>query len=61
MLKLQETEIEEVKVFKYLGVLIDHELQQKAQAQKAVAMAKSWILQCKWLTKVFTGVSLKLM
>ena len=60
-LKLQGREVQEVKVFKYLGVLIDNELQWRAQAQKAAATAKNWALQCQRLTKVSTSVSPRLM
>jgi ribonuclease HI len=47
--------------FKYLGILLDEGLRWKAQSQKAIANATSWILQFRRLTKPYTGVSAKLM
>ena len=53
--------IKEVKMFKYLGVVVDSNLRCNAQAQRGIANATKWILQFRWLTKPSTGVKAKLM
>lgn len=60
-LTLRNINITEVKSYKYLGIHVDHKLQWKIQAQKAVAKATKWILMFRRLTKPSTGIKPGLM
>ena len=53
--------VQEVKHYKYLGILIDTQLRWKEQEQRAAANATKWILQFRRLSRPSTGVSIKLM
>ena len=53
--------VNEVKSYKCLGILINNKLNWKEQAQRATAKVTNWILQFRRLTKLSTGVKLKLM
>ena len=53
--------VQEVKHYKYLGILIDAQLRWKEQEQRAAANATKWILQFRRLSRPSTGVSIKLM
>lgn len=58
---LRGTVVEEVKVYKYLGIHINSQLQWKVQTERAVAKALKWILMFKRLAQPSKGISQKLM
>ena len=60
-LRLQDKMVKEVDSYKYLGVHIDSQLQWTFQAQKGVATATKWIMQFCRLTRISTGISIRLM
>jgi ribonuclease HI len=53
--------IQEVEVYKYLGIQIDNQLRWKEQTQRAVANATKWLLQYRRLTRPSTGTGARLM
>ena len=59
-LKLEGQVVKQVQAYKYLGIVIDSQLNWKEQAQRATANATKWILQYRRLTKPSTGVKIKL-
>jgi hypothetical protein len=60
-LRLWGQRIEEVRSYKYLGVVIDSRLTWHTQVERAVAKAMAWVLMFWRLTRPSTGVSSKLM
>ena len=60
-LRLWDKMIKEVESYKYLGVHIDLQLRWNIQAQKGVANATNWVLQFHRLTRISTGIGIKLM
>ncbi|KAJ3572025.1 hypothetical protein NP233_g3370 [Leucocoprinus birnbaumii] len=60
-LVLRGQEVEEVDIYKYLGVYIDKELNWKVQEERALAKATKWVLMFKRLAKPSKGISQKLM
>jgi len=61
LLQLQGKTVKEVESYKYLGVHIDAQLQWTVQAQKGVTNATNWVMQFRRLTRLSTGLSIKLM
>lgn len=59
--RLEGKVIKREEAFKSLGVLLDQELNWKAQTHAAIAKATKWILLFKRLTKPSTGLKPKLM
>jgi ribonuclease HI len=53
--------IKEVESYKYLGVHIDSQLRWNVQAHKGVANATKWVMQFRRLTKISTGMGVKLL
>ena len=60
-LRLQDKMVKEVDSYKYLGVHVDSQLRWTVQAQKGVATATKWIMQFRRLTRISTGISIRLM
>jgi hypothetical protein len=60
-LQLQGKTVKEVESYKYLGVHVDAQLRWTVQAQKGVANATNWVMQFRRLTRLSTGLSVKLM
>ena len=58
---LRDKTIKEVESYKYLGIHIDLQLRWNVQAQKGVANATNWVLQFRRLTRISTGIGIKLM
>ncbi|CAA7260102.1 unnamed protein product [Cyclocybe aegerita] len=61
LLVIGDRVIEEVQSFKYLGIIINSQLQWKIQAQKAIEKATKFVLQYQRLTKITTGIRPSLM
>ena len=60
-LQLQDKTVKEVDSYKYLGMHVDSQLRWTVQAQKGVATATKWIMQFRRLTRISTGISIRLM
>jgi len=60
-LRIRDKTIKEVESFKYLGVHVDSQLRWSVQAHKGVANATQWIMQFRRLTKISTGIGIRLM
>jgi hypothetical protein len=58
---LRGKEVEQWKLYKYLGVYIDEGLRWTEQREKAVAKVTKWVLLFKRLARLATGISQKLM
>ena len=58
---LEGQTVKQVLSYKYLGILINSQLNWKEQAQRATTNATKWILQYRRLMKLATSVKLKLM
>ena len=54
-------QVKKTNIYKYLGILLNHQLNWKEQAQRTTANATKWILQFRRLTKPSTGIRPKLM
>ena len=60
-LVLENQVVQEVEVYKYLGIQVDTHLRWREQAQRAMANTTKWILQFRRLTWPSTGVKARLM
>jgi len=60
-LKIQSTQIKPTEQFRFLGVMVDHELTWKHQTGCAIAKGTEYVLQLKRLSRAAKGVSAKLM
>ena len=58
---LQGKMVKEVDSYKYLEVHVDSQLRWTIQAQKGVANATKWVMQLRRLTRISTGIGIRLM
>ena len=58
-LNLQGKEVNTVDRYRYLGIVIDDKLTWRKHEEKVIENATKWVLQCRCIAKMDTGLSPK--